>query len=253
MLLPFLLAMGSVTAPAVFAQAGAGNSRQQASPSAQKTFQGIVMDLRSDEPMQYVLVKNLSTGVEVETQREGQFRIPAKQNDLLRFYYPGYRTDTLVVVEFDIKRIYLTQSGQDYRLEEVQIEAMTNAQLDAELDRAKKEGQIVETSIERGGLRISPSRWLGEAGKQARHRFELLQAEKDRRLVDQRFSAAAIQALTPLTGADLELFMTIYRPDVGFVKKAPDVDFNLYIMDSFTAFNKLTASQKDSLHMPPNL
>lgn len=216
----------------------------------QETFRGIVLDHSSDEPMQYVLVTNLSRGIEVETLDGGNFSIPAARNDLLRFYYPGYRTDTLVVTEFEIKRVYMTPSETEYRLEEVEIKAMTNAQLDNELERAKEEGQVLDVSIHRGGIRLSPSRLFGKEAKQARQRYEILLAEKDRRLVDQRFSAEAIQAITPLEGLDLDLFMTKYRPDAEFVKKAGQTDFNLYILDSFAAFNKLTPAEKAALRPP---
>ena len=69
---------------------------------------GFVLDLVSDAPMSFVQVTNLNSGFKVETEREGQFSIPADPNDLLQFSYPGYRTDTLVVIEFDLKRVYLT-------------------------------------------------------------------------------------------------------------------------------------------------
>lgn len=212
-----------------------------------QTFQGMVLDLRSDEPMQYVRVRNLADGTEAETGRDGGFKISARLNDLIRFDYPGYRTDTLVVTEFDLKRVYLTPNDTEYRLEEVEVQAMTNAQLHAELARAKEEGQIMDVSIHRGGIRLSPSRIFGKSAQQARQRYQILLAEKDRRLIGQRFNAKAVQALTPLEGSDLDLFLLHYRPDIEFVERASNVDFNLYIMDSFAAFNKLTPEQKAAL------
>src|SRR5690606_14988929 len=121
-----LLLLGCV-APAV---AGAG------SPQQDSTLTGYVLELESGEPLPFVGVKNLATGDLVKTGSDGLFRIPVKKNGRLQFEYPGYRTDTLVVIEFDIKRVYLTSDGSAIRIDEVQIQAMTDSRLAAEIKRA---------------------------------------------------------------------------------------------------------------------
>src|SRR5690606_41998427 len=66
---------------------------------------GYVLELGSGEPLRYVEIKNLGTGVLTESLEDGSFSIAVKRNQRLQFAYPGYRTDTLVVIEFDIKQI----------------------------------------------------------------------------------------------------------------------------------------------------
>lgn len=211
---------------------------------------GYVLELDSGEPLQYVEIKNLKTGVAAESLEDGRFSIAAKKNERLQFEYPGYRTDTLVVIEFTIKRVYMAPDGSAIQLDEVQIQAMTDSRLDAELKRAEVEGQFTETSQQRGGVRISPSRWFGKTGRQARQRHEMLLAEKERRQIDARFTPEAIMAITPLKGEDLELYMTKYRPTVEFLTTANESDLRLYIMDTYAKFKALTPKQRAEIKIP---
>jgi len=214
------------------------------------TLTGYVLELESGEPLQYVEIKNLTTGELVESRADGRFSIAVKKNGRLQFEYPGYRTDTLVVIEFDIKRVYLTSDGSAIQIDEVQIQAMTDTRLAAEIKRAEKEGQFTETSQQRGGVRISPSRWFGNEGRQARQRHKQLLAEQERRKIDARFTPEVITSLTPLKGQELELYMTKYRPTVDFLSTADEADLRLYIMDTYAAFKKLTPEQRADIKAP---
>lgn len=211
---------------------------------------GFVLELGSGEPLRYVEIKNLNTGTVAESLEDGSFNIAVNKNERLQFEYPGYRTDTLVVIEFDIKRVYLTPDGSTIQLDEVQIQAMTDSRLDAEIKRAQAEGQFAETSQHRGGLRISPSRWFGKTGRQARQRYQLLLEERERRQIDARFTSEMVTAITPLEGEDLELYMTKYRPSAEFLSTADESDLRLYIMDTYAAFKALTPKQRADIKIP---
>ncbi|MGK6353145.1 carboxypeptidase-like regulatory domain-containing protein [Parapedobacter sp. DT-150] len=216
----------------------------------QDTLTGYVLELGDGEPLQYVEIKNLETGVLTESQADGKFAIPVKKNERLQFEYPGYRTDTLVVTAFEIKRVYMTTDGSAIQIDEVQIQAMTDSRLVAEIERARKEGQVAEASQRRGGVRISPSRWFGQQGKQARLRYKLLLAEQERRKIDARFTPEAVMAVTPLKDRDLELYMTKYRPTVDFLSTADEADLRLYIMDTYAKFKALTPAQRAEIKAP---
>ncbi len=214
------------------------------------TLNGYVLELDSGEPLRYVEIKNLHTGALAESLEDGSFRIAVEKNQRLQFEYPGYRTDTLVVIEFGVKRVYLTPDGSTIQLDEVQIQAMTDSRLEAEIKRAQAEGKFTDVSQHRGGLRISPSRWFGHAGRQARQRYQLLLAERERRQIDARFTRQAITAITPLEGEDLELYMTKYRPTSEFLSTADESDLRLYIMDTYAAFKALTPEERAEIKVP---
>lgn len=211
---------------------------------------GYVLELNSGEPLQYVDVTNLNTGVKAESSADGRFTIAVKRDERLKFEYPGYRTDTLVVTEFGIKRVYMTPDGTAIQLDEVQIEALTDSRLATEIKRAEEESQAAEVSQRRGGIRISPSRLFGREGRQARKRHQLLLAEQERRKIDARFTPQLIMSLTPLKGEALELYMTKYRPTVEFLDSADDADLRLYIMDTYAQFEKLSPEERSKIKVP---
>lgn len=219
------------------------------STTTQQQFQGIIYDLKTSNPIEQVLIKNLNSGLEAESGKGGVFSLPANLNDLITFYYPGYRRDTLLVTEFELKRVYLTSDGDIIRIDEINIRFISDEQLEIEIEKAKNEGKFAETSQSQGGIRLSPSRIFGREGKQARERYPLLVQEKERRIVERRFSASTIQQVTPLTGDDLQIFMTHYRPEKDFVLKSDDQTFFLYIMDSYADFKKLSPEEKAKLKL----
>src|SRR5690606_32469897 len=100
------------------------------------------------------------------------------------------------------------------------------------------------------GIRISPSRWFGKPGRQARQRYELLLAERERRQIDARFTRDAITAVTPLEGQDLALYMTKYRPTAEFLSTADEADLRLYIMDTYAAFRAPPARGRAAITAP---
>lgn len=216
----------------------------------ESVLSGYVLELGSGEPLRAVEIKNLTSGTVTESLEDGSFSIAVNKDQRLQFEYPGYRTDTLVVIEFDVKRVYLTPDGSNIQLDEVQIQAMTDSRLETEIKRAQAEGQFTETSQQRGGIRISPSRWFGTSGRQARQRYHLLLAERERRQVDARFTPQAITAVTPLEGEDLELYMTKYRPSAEFLSTADESDLRLYIMDTYAAFKALTPEERAAIKVP---
>lgn len=214
------------------------------------TLRGVVLDLSTDRPMQHVEVVNLVTGKAVETDVNGNFSIKVEKNQRLRFEYPGFRTDTLVVIEFELKRVYLAPDESSIRIDEVQISALTDNQLTKEIERAEQEGQVADFSQYRGGIRISPSRWFGRQGRQARQRYDLLIAEQERRKIDARFTPVLISSITPLKGQQLELYMTKYRPTIDFISSANEEELRLYIMDTYAQFKKLTPQELAEIKAP---
>lgn len=204
---------------------------------AQDIIRGYVLDLKSSEPMPQVTVKNLKTGQKVTTDTAGAFRIGARINEILAFEQPGYRKDSLLITEFEVKRVYLTAEEGTVVLDEVLIGAMTNSKLEQEMEIARQQGEAVHTSTG-GGLAISPSRLFGREGKEARRKYRRLKQESDNRSIDARFTKELVSQLVPLKGRDLELFMAQHRPAATFIEKADDDDLRLYIMDAYAVFKK---------------
>ena len=213
-----------------------------------QTLKGIVMELDSSKPIQQVEVKNVRTDVLVETTASGEFSIDANVNDLLTFGYPGYRLDTLVVVDHELKRVYMTPLKDFNILEDVEITDLSDVQLEEEIRLARERGKSVHTA-QGGGIAISPSRLFGREAKEARRRYELLIEEKENRVINARFNEGIITPIIPLKGRDLDLFMVKFRPSYEFVEQSDDEQIRLYIMDSYKEFKNMSQSEKDKIKL----
>lgn len=216
--------------------------------AAGQTLEGIVMELNSSKPIQQVEVRNLTTDATVETNASGGFEIDAELNDLLTFGYPGFRLDTLVVVDFQIKRVYLTPLEDFNILEDVEITDLSDLQLEEEIRVARERGRSVHT-VQGGGIAISPSRLFGKEAKDARERYDALLEEQERRLIDSKFNEDKITPITPLKGRDLDLFIVKFRPSYEFAKQSDEEQIRLYIMDSYKKFKNMSQAEKDKIKL----
>lgn len=204
-----------------------------------QTFKGMVMDLNTSKPLAGVEIRSLKNDKLVETNAEGEFSISINLNELLSFSYPGYRIDTLVVTSYEFKRIYLSSLSDFTILKDVQINHLSDTELDQEIEATKNSGKAVHFF---NGLSISPSRIFGAKGKEARRRHRLLLAEKKDRAIMAKFRPELISSLTPLKGKDLEVFINDYKPSYEFVMKSDEELIRLYIMDSYKDFKMLNTS-----------
>ena len=213
-----------------------------------QTLEGIVMELGNSRPIQQVEIKNLTTETTVESNASGEFKIEAETNDLLTFGYPGYRLDTLVVVDYEVKRVYMTPLENFNILEDVEITDLSDAQLEEEIRIARERGRSVHTA-QGGGIAISPSRLFGREAKDARNRHDLLLAERENRVINSKFNEAVITPITPLKGRDLDLFIVKFKPSYEFVEQSDEEQIRLYIMDSYKEFKNMGQEEKEKIKL----
>lgn len=213
-----------------------------------QTMEGIVMELNSSKPIQQVEVRNLTTDATVETDASGGFKIDADLNDLVTFGYPGFRLDTLVVIDYQLKRVYLTPLEDFNILEDVEITDLSDLQLEEEIRVARERGRSVHT-VQGGGIAISPSRLFGRQAKEARERYDALIEEQERRFIDSKFNEGVITPITPLKGRDLDLFIVKFRPSYEFVTQSDEEQIRLYIMDSYKKFKNMSQAEKDKIKL----
>ncbi|WP_166335867.1 carboxypeptidase-like regulatory domain-containing protein [Sphingobacterium chungjuense] len=201
-------------------------------------LKGVVYDLESSNKLRGILVKNLSTNKQTETDSDGNFKIEAKTNDYLRLSGGGYEADTIFIYEQALRRVYLVRDPETLVINEVYVTRLSDSRLASEIARAKNDGKAAEASQQRGGLRVSPSRLFGRRGKQARSNLDILIAERDNRTVDRVFTNQLIRSLTPLTDDEIPLFRDGYRPSLSFIQSASPEDLRVYISESYTQYRK---------------
>lgn len=209
-----------------------------------QTYKGVVMELDSSKPIAQVEISNLTTHQRVETNSSGEFSIDVALNGLISFSYPGFRVDTLLITDYEFKRVYLTPIPGFNILEDVEITELSDLQLDQQIQIAQQEGESVQFN---NNISISPSRLFGSKARAARARYPLLIAERESRVIMAKFTPALITSLTPLQGEDLDRFIVKYKPTYAFITKSDEEQIRLYIMDSYKKYKELTPEERDAI------
>jgi len=209
-----------------------------------QTYQGVVMELDSSKPIAQVEISNLNTHQSVETDALGEFSIEVKLNELLSFSYPGFRVDTLLITDYEYKRIYLTPIPGFNILEDVEITELSDLQLNQQIQVAQQEGESVQFN---NNISISPSRLFGSRARAARSRYPLLIAERENRAIMAKFSPEIITSLTPLEGKDLDQFIVKYKPSYAFITRSDEEQIRLYIMDSYKKYKALSPEEQNAI------
>jgi hypothetical protein len=207
---------------------------------AQTTCTGVVLEYGNLTKLSSVHVQNLANKETAFSDNSGKFVIKASVNDVIVFSHPGYISDTLFLINLDVKRIYLLP--QPFHLNTVTI---VDRAFDPRRDypEAYVRGDWLKLPAG-GGITFSPSRLLGKKGRDARHLKRRLEREVIERQIDTLFSKKLVSGFIPLKGRELEDFMSIYRPTLGFLKNASPQDLLLYINDCYKRYKRLPAEQR---------
>lgn len=200
---------------------------------------GIVVDQSSRKPIAHVELINLSNLAKSVSNDHGEFSIKAKINDLLVFRRPGYRSDTLFLVDLKPLRRYMaidktvlstvTISGRrTLREEYAQVFNKANPIL-------LKQGR---------GLLFYPSSYFSKEGKQARQFVRMLKREEKEKIIDRKFNLKTVASLLPIKQPELDAFLVLYRPTLNFVQRAKAEDFKNYVLNCYEKFKLLPAEKR---------
>lgn len=204
--------------------------------------QGTVSDRTSQLRLGQVEVLNRNTGQKTITNAKGEFSIGAALNQSIIFYQPGYLPDTLFLVDLKPVKRYLTLNNKLLNTIEIKGRAFHPEIEYANEYRTAKVISLVKNKP----FRFSPSRIFGSEGKNARRFKRRMELEKTERQIDQRFNEAAVKAVTPLKGAELDYFMVLYRPTLKALDKMDAEDMKFYLMNSYKEFKALPADKRIS-------
>lgn len=201
---------------------------------------GTVADWQTRELQEYVEVFNLNNQQKAVTNKKGEFKIPAAINHVLIFIQPGYKPDTLFLISLNPVKRYLQHNRYD--LSTVEIKGRTFDPR-AEYPDAFREAKAFNTGVNRP-LAFSPWRFFSKKGRSGRKFKRRMEIELVERKVDQRFNNAAVKAICPLNGAELDCFMVMYRPAFKDLERLDITGLKLYIMDAYKAFKQLPEEKR---------
>jgi hypothetical protein len=220
---------------------------------AQVTVSGTVYDNSRNNFVEDVRVVSTG-GLFAITDSMGRYNIQVKNTDSIRFIYQNKPTQQFPVAairnkdEFDISLKVSVQSRYT-PLKDVIIYAKTykqdsieNRQTYANVFEYEKPG--IKTSISPGGVAgadldelINIFRF--RRNRQLRAFQQRLEQQEEDKYVDYRFSKTFVKRLTGLEGAQLDTFITWYRPSYEFVRDTDELTFNQYILNASYQYRKL--------------
>ncbi|WGQ09948.1 hypothetical protein QG516_25895 [Pedobacter gandavensis] len=203
-------------------------------------IKGTVADRDTRELQEYVEIFNISNHQKTISNKKGEFKIPAMPNDVLVFMQPGYRIDTLFLVNLKPVRRYLQQNKYDLQTIEIKGTAFNPEQEYADAYRAAK-AFVFNVNCP---LSFSPLTYFSKKGRYARKFVRRMKKEPNERAIDQRFNNFSVKAICPLEGAELDGFMVMYRPTFKALEKMGHDELKLYIMDAYKEFKQLPEAQK---------
>lgn len=217
-----------------------------------KTVAGIVFDNDSKSRIATVNVSNITTGISIYNNLKGEFKIAAKQGDLLVFTRLGYHPDTTKIGNDLPQAIYMERLA--IQLKEVTIHDSTlTPEQRLELtkqDYTKIYGSLayrnfLSTSSGGAGLSID-ALWnsISRSGRNAAHLRELIQQDYEQEVIDYRFNRTFVGNITGLKDQKLTEFMFRYRPGFYTTLNASEYEFVAMIRANFRRYlrNKRTYS-----------
>ena len=227
---------------------------------AQITVSGTVYDSTRTIPVGDVTVQS-SGGTATVTDSMGHYNISTTVRDSLTFIYRGKPTAKFAVKiipdigNFDIS-IHVRVPEKFQTLKEVRVYTKSYKQDSIE----NRENYQKIFGYQKPGVSSSINEGTGSVGldldefinifrfrrnKQLKKMQERLLEQEQENYVKYRFNKTTVKRITHLEGAELDEFMTLYRPDYEFTQMASTVDFYQYILTASYMYKKDLEARKN--------
>jgi hypothetical protein len=187
------------------------------------------------------------------TDSNGHYKINVGEKDSIWFSYLGKPTKKFPVLKItDVNQFDIALQINIPTLSEVRIRPRNYRQdsLQNRLDYARifnfhRPNLESMTSIGPSGAGIDINELIRlfqfqKNKSSVRFQERLLQQEQDK-FIDHRYTKGLVRRLTNLTDAELDKFMTLYRPSYEYTLYASDYDFQLYIKTMYEQYSKRKA------------
>ena len=219
---------------------------------AQYKIQGTVYDSSRLYPLEAVSVL-ATNGNGTITNTDGHYSIDVGEKDSIWFSYLGKPTVKFSVLKItDVQHFEIALRVNVPLLKEVTVrnrnykeDSAQNRKDYAKVFDFRRPNLGTMTSIGPAGAGIDINELIRTFQFRKNRNMEkfqqrLLQQEKDK-FIDHRFNKALVRRLTNLPDDQLERFMVIYRPDYEFTLYSSDYDFQSYIKEALTIYNRQKA------------
>lgn len=200
-----------------------------------QTIKGTVYEEGSNQKLSNVFIKDINNKQITLVDKDGKFEIKAAQGHTLVFDAPGYVSDTLFVVDEKPLKIELKQLS--IVLREVKISSARSAAFNPR-EEYPDVYQKAKVNI------LSPSTIFSRESHRARRLKRFFDNEEREKYVDRVYTPSYVSSLVPLKGAELQTFMTMYRPTYAYVKSNTGPSLAVYINDSYQKYKALPPDKR---------
>lgn len=200
-----------------------------------------------------VLVKS-SGGTQAMTDSAGHYEIVTSEKDSLTFIYQNKPTAKFAVKQipnigsFDIS-LHIRVAEKFKTMKEVRVytksfrqDSIENRQYYNKIFSYDKPGISSSINPGSGTVGMDLDEFINifrfKRNKQLRKMQDRLLEQEQENYIKYRFNKTAVKRITRLEGADLDNFMTLYRPDFEFTQMATTVEFYQYILNASYQFKK---------------
>lgn len=216
---------------------------------AQAPFNGRVLELKTRIGLAGIRVENLNSKKATVTNNTGSFSIPAKNGDLLTFKGFAYSVDTLLVTEPWAKEVFLEPLNNE--LQPVNITTTETKNLNTYYDPLYHGQSVVYARDKKGYAKggIIWRIWYWKKDEKKKAKLEAKQRQFDiMHNISLVFTPKTIGKYVPLTGPELDHFITLYTPTPA-VYTANDFNLVNYLNDCYKKYQALPAEKRQ----PPKL
>jgi len=217
---------------------------------AQVKVSGRVYDITQQKPLEAVSVMSTSGGG-MATDVNGRYTIIVNEKDSIWFSYLGKPTPKFpvaTIVNIQNFEIALHVNISDLRKVVVMPRNYRADSLQNRLDYAKafnfrKPNLESLTSMSpSGGVGLDINEFIRMFQFRRNRRMEAFQErlmrEETEKYIDYRFSRPLIIRITQLRGAELDTFISWYRPTVEFTESTTDYEFQSYIKKCYLSYRR---------------
>ncbi len=218
-----------------------------------------VLDATKGSPVDLAHAVNITQGKAAISDLLGYFKITINVGDTITLSSLGYYKQVVVNWgQFGQDSIYYTikLKPRSYELQELQFSWFSNynqflkgfLQLQLPVTKEEKDiariGAYFRKTIQNLDLINMPQASSGAGfgkdwlAKQKELLQEKLEIEKERRMIERKYSAGIVEALTGLHGYEVFWFMEYCNFKNDYIKKVSDYEIRLRIMDKFKIYNQ---------------
>ena len=207
-----------------------------------QTVQGCVTDAVSGKPLYYVDVINVNTSQVAHTDESGNYSMPAKIGDTIKYAAMGYKTVTITKPQsVIIATLNITMDRVNYQLQNFTFKF--NSLTQYQMDSARRAATYIKALGQRPASPFnSPVSAIAEqfnarAKEVSRFQKEFKEGEVEK-FIDTRYKPEMVALLTGLTGDSIGNFMYAYPMPYDFARTATDIEIKIWIRENYKEWIK---------------